>query len=575
MSDRPASEPPAPAGASRVDSSHLADGDWHRLHPATPLLRGGVALVAIAGVVVVNLRDTVIDALVGGGDRADRDSDPIRWLLGSPYLPLALLGVLVVLLLLVGGYYLSWRMRSFRVGDELVEVRSGVLSRNHRRGRLDRVQGVSIQRPLLARLFGAARLEIDVAGQDANVRLDYLSTAAADALRRDILLLASGARALELKATGQRRHDAPHRHGPPELRTVGNRRSGPGAEGAGDRGSVSAGSFVDARVSEFLAPELDPALAAPESVVAIHLGRLIGSIVLSGPMFWILLVTIAPPIVFRDAPVVALASVVPGVLGVGSFLVRRFTRSLRYTIAATPDGIRIGFGLLSTSNETLPPGRIHAIEVSQPLLWRPFGWWRVRIDRASSSRTNGAAGQANTTILPVGDRDDVRRVLALVFPEASVEAIDAGLTRGGPFVGSPPRARVLRWFSRRRNGYALAADLVLLRTGAVLRALVVVPLARVQGVSVHQDPLERMLRLASARVHTVAGPVVPRVGALDARDAEALLEAVASGAIAAASVDRAHRWRIDAGAAPLVEDRASEASPRLETPPSADDDARH
>ena len=59
-------------------------------------------------------------------------------------------------------------------------------------------------------------------------------------------------------------------------------------------------------------------------------------------------------------------------------------------IAGTPDGIRVGFGLLSTSNETLPPGRIHSVQVSQPLLWRLPGWWEIRVNRAGRSTTKAA-----------------------------------------------------------------------------------------------------------------------------------------------------------------------------------------
>ena len=47
----------------------LADGEWHRLHPATPFLRGGIAFVAIIGVVIVNARDIFLDVIFGGGSR--------------------------------------------------------------------------------------------------------------------------------------------------------------------------------------------------------------------------------------------------------------------------------------------------------------------------------------------------------------------------------------------------------------------------------------------------------------------------------------------------------------------------
>ncbi len=64
-----------------------------------------------------------------------------------------------------------------------------------------------------------------------------------------------------------------------------------------------------------------------------------------------------------------------------------------------------------------------------------------------------------------------------------------------------------------------------------------------QSVKVEQGPLERWLRLASAHVHTVHGPVSARVGALDARDAQRLWSETAHRAVEAAAADTSHRWR--------------------------------
>ena len=110
----------------------------------------------------------------------------------SGYVLPAIGAIILGLLLSIAFFYVSWRMHTFRITDELVEVKSGVVFRTHRRGRLDRIQGINIIRPFFARLFGAAKLEINVAGQDANVQLAYLGSAAADALRLEILRLASG-----------------------------------------------------------------------------------------------------------------------------------------------------------------------------------------------------------------------------------------------------------------------------------------------------------------------------------------------------------------------------------------------
>ena len=514
------------ASATRSTATlRLADGQWHRLHPATPLLRGGFAFVAILGFVVLNLRDVLIQLVIGGPDYGQ---DPVEWVVSNGYAA-GVLGIIAVgLLLFIAGFYVSWRMHTFRITDELVEVRSGILFRTNRRGRLDRIQGVNMSRPFLARLFGAAKLEVNVAGHDANVQLAYLGSNAADELRREILLLASGTRS----------------------------EAAPAAAGA-------SGSLLEKRARELLAPELDPDLAPVESVVQMHLGRLLGSLLLSNITLALIIIAIAIiTFISTTGRFFLLFALVPTIIGMFSYYFRRFTRSVRYSIAATDDGIRIGFGLLSTSNETLPPGRIHAIEVRQPLLWRPFGWWEIRINRAASSTGRGGARQAETTVLPVGNRADVRKVMALVLPgldDATAATLESGMTGRGTangFTSSPRRAVVLRPFSWRRNAFALTEDLVLLRRGAVWRQLDIVPRARLQSLGLHQGPLQRWLRLASIRLHTVAGPVDARLGAIDAAQATTAFGEIAAAAVRSAGTDTSHRWRVPGvhplGAQPLT-----------------------
>jgi putative membrane protein len=508
--------PPPPPPAAVVLGTRLADGEWHRLHPATPLLRGGLVLIFIIGWILSQVRESLFNLLLGQSGRDD--GDPIGYLTKDGRLPLVLLAIAGVLIILVGIFYLSWRVHEFRITDELVEVRSGLLIRSNRKGRLDRIQGVNIVRPFFARLVGAARLEIDVAGHDANVRLDYLSSSNADGLRRDILNLASGTRQREAA----------------EAQAAGGPRS-----------------FVEQRVSELLAPELHPDTAPAESVVKVHTGRLIGSIALHDTTLTFLIVLVAAFVVsVASGHAVAAFIVVPFLFGLGSFIARRFTKSMRYSIAATPDGVRVGFGLLTLSNETLPPGRIHSVQVRQPLLWRFPGWWEIRVNRASKSNAKGADGQHNTTILPVGNLDEVLRVLGLLLPSLSAaEALDVvrlGIsstgTTGG-FVTSPKRARVIRWFSWRRNGYARLPGAILLRTGAIWRQLTIVPEPRVQSIGLHQGPLYRKLGLAHLDVHTVTGPIRAELGAMDRDVALDFFERVSRSVVAAVSADATHRWR--------------------------------
>jgi len=555
---RPGPPPPAPPAPNRrgnaAAAAPLTDGEWHRLHPLTPLLRGGIFLVVVLGIVVNNLRDTLFETFIPGGGSREQ-GDPVRYVWEHGAFGWVLLGIAVFLVVLIGLFYLSWRMHEFRVTGEIVEVRSGVLFRNHRKARLDRIQGINITRPLIPRLFGTAKLEIAQAGNDANVQLAYLGAKASDDLRQRILVLASGARDEPEEATAGRQY--------------------------------SSDGVVSDRVYEFLSPELDADAVHATRIVKVKPGRLIASMLLSGTTVVILALVAAIIVsIALTGEYFLLVTLFPAVIGSGGYYVRKFSKSLQYTIADTRDGIRIGFGLVSTTNETLPPGRIHAVSVAQPLLWRPFGWWDVRINRATNAG-NGASSnqQVSSIVLPVGTAADVRQVLeiilpalvgsAVVGPEASkdrlregsaeaVSVVDDSLTTtgdAGGFVHSPRRGRWLRPLSARRNGYRFVEGAVLLRLGAVWRSLVVVPLPRVQSVRVEQGPLERALRLASVHVHTVSGPVAARVGALDARDAQRLWSGTAGRAVEAAATDTSHRWRSRGPAADGQEARTTPDAP--------------
>lgn len=498
-------------------------------------------LLAVIGFVIANMRERLTEIALGwfapdlqptideelgkASERARFAADPISYVVEHDLVLWAALGVLAVLLVVVLLFWVSWRMRTFRVTPDVLEVRGGIIFRSHRSARLDRVQGIDITRPFVPRLFGAAKVQVSVAGQSGNTELAYLSSRAADELRRDLLVLASGAR-LRVSA------------GP----------VGPTPQA----GASSLSDLLARRADELLAPELDPALAAPESVVQLPVGRLIGSTLLGG--FVILIPVLAAVIVWGIVARTGwvLVSLLPSTIAIGSYLWARIVKSLRYSIAGTPDGVRIGYGLLSTENRTIPPGRIHAIEVHQWALWRPFGWWAIRVNIAGHVGEASGADQ-RSRLLPVGNADDVRRVIGLIAPGASVDALLRLGMAGRRTAGSAPRqaapystpsrrARWVRPFTWRRNGWAIADGVLAFRRGLLLRRVVFVPLARLQSVAVNTGPVGRGLRLATTRVHTVAGPVVPALPALDRRAADELFEQVIRDATAYAAADHTAAW---------------------------------
>lgn len=534
-----------------------ADGRWHRLHPATPLLRGGVGILAVLGVIAANLRERITDlamTMVGVRGVPDDDSgDPVSALVRHGLVGWAILAAFALLFLALGIFYLSWRMHTFRVGDDAVEVRRGILSRHHRNARLDRIQGVNLSKPLFARLFGTAKLEVSVAGQDANVELAYLGVAVATGLRREILRRASGTRRLA----------------------------------AASRPAAAGTDLFTRRLDDFLAPHYDPDAPPPTSAVVIPPLRLFGSIIVSGLSIALVIVIAVVSVAAAHGVYVILVILLPTILAWGGVYVRRFVRAINYSIVGTADGLRIGYGLFSTSNETIPPGRIHALEVVQPLIWRPFDWWQIRIDTAGRLKDKGVAGQHNTTILPVGDPAAIEKVLGIVLPtladERTVGIVTAGMHETGaaafarqrettmpargekgpeagseaatsaegtpavdpsptPFTVPPRRAAWLRPLSWRRVGYVVAGGAVLVRTGAIWRRLRVVPLARLQSTEVRQGPVRRGLRLVRVRLHTVDGPVRAELPVIGVEEGIRFFRGIAAAQAAAVAADHSDRW---------------------------------
>lgn len=512
---------PAPAAVR----SPLSDGEWHRLHPLTPLLRGGLFLIVVIGIVVANLRDRLIGLFfpAGFGDDVDvdYDGDPIDFIIENNLIlvaALALLGALIVLLVL---FWLSWRFHTFRITGDDVEVRSGVIFRTHRRAPLDRVQGVNLTRPMVARLFGMAKLEVVGAGMDANVKLEYLSTGNAETIRGDILRLASGTQLGEAAAKAEAR-------GVPLTRAA--------AE------TVTAGLTG-------LIEGVDKPAAEPASVVNLPTARVIASHLISGSTIWLLLLLIGVVVGAVLGTPWVLFSMIPTLIGFGAYWFRQITRSLRYSIAPTPAGVRTTFGLFTTITETLPPGRVHAFEIAQPILWRKFGWWRIRVNRLSGRSATDSATNQFVDVLPVGTRDDVERVMRLFLPDVPDERWDDLATHGmfgpaadDPYTTTPRRARWLRPFSWKRNGYRLFSDALLLRHGVFRRALVILPLARLQSLRISQGPVDRRNRVANLTGHTVLGTVSGSLGIIDRDDALRVWHDAAAAVIVAAADDKSHRW---------------------------------
>ncbi|MEU9395533.1 PH domain-containing protein [Streptomyces sp. NPDC048324] len=364
------------------------------------------------------------------------------------------LAVLVPVAALYG--FLSWWFTHFAVTESELRIRTGLLFRRTAHIRLERVQAIDVTQPLLARVAGVAKLKLDVIGADKKDELAFLGEREARALRAELLARAAG-------------------FAPETAHEVG----------------------------EAPAREL---LRTPPFQLAI-------SLVLTGSTWGALAAAlVVPPVLWLATHSVwtVLATGVPLLGAAATSSVGRFVGEYDWTVGESPDGLRIDHGLLDRTHETVPPGRVQAVRIVEPLLWRRRGWVRVELD---------VAGSSNSVLVPVAPRELAEAVVARVLPGVSVPEA-AALSR-------PPR-RAWRCVPVWWRGYGLAVTEAVFaaRHGLLRRRLTLVPHAKVQSVRLTQGPWKRLWRLADVHVDTGANKTVT-ARLRDAQEAAELLRAQA------------------------------------------------
>ncbi len=467
--------------------------DWRRMHPVTPALRGWKVFAAFVAAI--------------GYQAAENLRDLGEWV-GPGRMWLVVLGVLV-LVAVVGFVYsaLAWRVTRFAVTDEAVHLRTGLLFRQQRQARLDRLQAVDVVQPLLARLLGLAQLNLEVAGGTGSaVQLAFLREPDAEQLRAQILALSAGLR--------------PDR-APAEA-----------AAPAGDAAPAAAGGTGAPDDAPATVPAAGPAapafVAAPEQqVYEVPMPRLVRSILRSAaPYVFVAAVIAAVVAVVVTRDVGPLFVVVPGALGIGGYVWGRLNVAATFRAATSPDGIRLRHGLTETRTQTVPPGRVQAVRLTQGPLWRKPDWWRVEMNVAGY----GAEATNESVLHPVATRQEAAVALWLVLPDLGTDdplgALDAAYDGSGDAGGFTPAPRAARWLDPlgwRRHGVLVTRTALIMRSGRWWRSVVVVPHERTQSLAVTQGPVQRRLGVATFVAHSTPGPVSPQVAHLDGAVAGALL----------------------------------------------------
>jgi putative membrane protein len=211
-------------------------------------------------------------------------------------------------------------------------------------------------------------------------------------------------------------------------------------------------------------------------------------------------------------------------IGFGLVVLRRFSGYYDFTVSQTRVGLQVRRGLFDRTTQTITLARVQGVVVSEPVLWRRFGWAKLDVSVAGSGGTSEHdGGPSATTVMPVADLAVVHALASHLLSGHDAD-VDADLT--AIELKSPPsRARWLDPFGRRFMGVGMGDDLVVSRQGWFTRSTHAVRHARVQSVRLSQGPLQRRLGLADVHVDSPPGPVQVRARHRAAPEARRLWEA--------------------------------------------------
>ena len=420
---------------------------FRRVHRLTPLLRLWSVILALIAAFALNVNLAAlrdIFAFITGEHRGEALRDTA----------LALAGFIAVcaVVWLVSGLW--WRRMGYRLGAEELSLRRGLFSTQLRTARYDRTQAVDVVEPVIARLFRLAAVRVETAGgQSSVIEIAYLKKSDAEALRDDILARV---------------------HGAPISQT-----ETPAEESAAELAEE---------------PALVPEIPIARSLIAAALRT--STLFLVG--FLIVVVVTRLP----------LSTALPILVGALPNAWNVLDSSWRYTARTDGEVLNITYGLADRRRQSIRLDRIHAVQITQPFLWRPLGWYEVRVSVAGYGASASGKASGSTRILPVGTLAQARQFLPA----------DAA-----PTYASPARAKWVSPLDYRQQTVALNGDYVIVRNGRLNRRIKAIHTSHIQELTYRRGPISQALGLATVGLDLVQGPVRMDARNLTLADAAALL----------------------------------------------------
>lgn len=497
-----------------------------------------------------------------------------------------LIGFGVLLLILVAGS-IDWWFTRYSLDDLAIHRRSGFLFKKNRTIRLESVQSVDISRPLVARLLGLSELRFEVAdGSSEALHIKYVSARKAEVLRRtamaSINLLRSEAAGRpvdvlpdSMQISAERMPDANQLHHPFEASYGAPLQDGTQQDGTqqgiqqpapdqfapyqdGTQQSAPQQPAASRRGARGRMPMPVAADPSQPPIFRISNVRLIASIMLEHLVWLVPAVAlmvgaaVIAAMMGGESPFLIFMAMLPGMfapmVGYVVALWTRFDGAANFKITPSGQGgVTLRYGFTGTHTQNVMVERIQALAVEQSILWRAFGWYRIKMTIAGIGieKNDNQKLVTRNIALPVGNRQETLMVLRLLLPaldevqaQVLLDTADGSLKSQKPqvpaMIVTPSSARWMDLLTWKRNGVTTVGytagsvqattridsdaarssvgehtrgDLLLIRGGYFIRTLSIVPVSRVLSVSRGQGPLQRAFGCASVHFGTVPGPV--------------------------------------------------------------------
>lgn len=411
--------------------------------------------------------------------------------------------------------YLAWRKFTYHIGAEEIRIESGILSRNTRSIPYERIQDVSIEQKLIARLLGITAVKFETGSSEGDEgTLEFVSLEEAENLRQLVRARKSGSQTTASTAA----LDALDEH-------ISSTVSDEVIFAMDVKRVFTLGTFNFSLVIFAIAAG---AVQQFDFLLPGDIGDLIDYFVASFDETSTSIKSVAMTSQILGIIIVLMIIVIIGML---SGQLQTFLREYGFTLTQTDRGIRRKRGLVTLTDVVMPLHRVQAAVIQTGAIRKQFGWHALKFTSLGSD----TGAESSHMIAPLAKDYEYWPIAALAnittpddnlaFGRSHISYLIPSLFFGLFFVilsiiGSmtAPNQWHFSWIwiaaiipisygllSWRYHFHAIDDQQIFVKSGFWNQKMTILPMAKIQSVDIAQGPISQMMQVADVRFGIAGG----------------------------------------------------------------------